>query len=193
MKLARTAAGYVARTELFARIGLMAVDCTISPQGDLVVCCHTGAPDWGDGPKGEGRIFKISHTRKSAPQPVLAWPASETNTVITFGCPIGVAAWLDIARMKIESGRYADAADRLKTIRPGYAVVKMQQVFGTRLAGTDGELQIAQPGGAVAKLKKADISKTEPMTVSLLPAGLDKALRKEGLRDLMTNLLKEKP
>jgi len=59
-KLAKTAAGYVARTELFAAIGLMAVDCAVSPSGDLVVCCHTGAPDWGNGPKGEGRIFKIS-------------------------------------------------------------------------------------------------------------------------------------
>ena len=43
-------------------IGLMAVDCAISPQGDLVVCCHSGSPDWGNGPKGEGRIFKISYT-----------------------------------------------------------------------------------------------------------------------------------
>jgi putative heme-binding domain-containing protein len=126
-KLAKTVAGYVAQTQLFARIGLMAVDCAISPQGDLTVCCHTGAPDWGNGPKGEGRIFKISHTDKSAPQPVLTWPASETQTVIEFNRPIDAAAWLDIARMKIESGRYVDAADRLETIRPGYAVVKMQQ------------------------------------------------------------------
>jgi putative heme-binding domain-containing protein len=126
-KLAKTAAGYVAQTQLIARIGLMAVDCAISPQGDLVVCCHTGAPDWGNGPKGEGRIFKISHTDKSAPQPVLTWPASEMQTVIAFDRPLVGTAWLDIARMRIDSGRYVDAADRLETIRPGYAVVKMQQ------------------------------------------------------------------
>ena len=42
-----------------------------------------------------------------------------------------------------------------------------------------------------AKLKKADISRTEPMTVSLMPPGLDKALSKEQLRDLMTYLLTE--
>ena len=127
-KLAKTAAGYVARTDLFARIGLMAVDCAISPQGDLVVCCHTGAPDWGNGPKGEGRIFKISYTDKAAPQPVLTWPASETETVIAFDRSLAAATWTDVAaRVKIESGRYVDAADRLETIRPGYAVVKMQQ------------------------------------------------------------------
>ena len=127
-KLAKTAAGYVAHTELFARIGLMAVDCAISPHGDLVVCCHSGPPDWGNGPKGEGRIFKISHTDKSAPQPVLTWPVSETETIIAFDRALDAAAWSDFAAlMKIESGRYVDAADRLETIRPGYAVVKMQQ------------------------------------------------------------------
>ena len=145
-KLAKTASGYVARTELFARLGLMAVDCAISPQGDLVVCCHTGAPDWGNGPKGEGRIFKISLSDKAAPQPVLTWPASETETVIAFDRALDAAAWGEVlARVKIESGRYVDAADRLETIRPGYAVVKMQQrqpraavaVKGARL-GADG-------------------------------------------------------
>ena len=126
-KLAKTAAGYVARTELFARIGLMAVDCAISPQGDLVVCCHTGAPDWGNGPKGEGRIFKISHTDKTAPQPVLTWPASETETVIAFDRPLDANTWRDLTgKTRVEAGRYVSTADQLETIRPPYAVVKMQ-------------------------------------------------------------------
>jgi putative heme-binding domain-containing protein len=126
-KLARTAAGYVARTELFARIGLMAIDCAISPRGDLVVCCHTGAPDWGNGPQGEGRIFKISYTDPTAPQPVLTWPASETETVIAFNRPLDGALWREAAaQTKIDAGHYVSAADRLETIRPGYAVVKMQ-------------------------------------------------------------------
>jgi len=125
-KLAKTAAGYVARTELFARIGLMAVDCAISPQGDLVVCCHTGAPDWGNGPKGEGRIFKISYTDREAPQPVLTWPASETETIVAFDRPLD-GSWREAAAgATMESGRYVSSADRLETIRPGYAVVKMQ-------------------------------------------------------------------
>ena len=71
-RLAKTAAGYVARTQLIGSVPLLAVDCTISPRGELVVCCHTGKPDWGNGPKGEGRIFKISLSGHSEPQPVLA-------------------------------------------------------------------------------------------------------------------------
>ncbi|MDP3073657.1 MAG: c-type cytochrome [Opitutaceae bacterium] len=127
-KLAKTAAGYVARTDLIANLGLLAVDCAISPTGDLVVCCHTGAPDWGNGPTGEGRIFKISFSDRSAPQPVLTWPASETETVIAFDRPLAAAAWAEAAaHTKIDSGRYVSAADRLEAIRPGYAVVKAQQ------------------------------------------------------------------
>jgi putative heme-binding domain-containing protein len=66
-------------------------------------------------------------------------------------------------------------------------------VVGTRIGETDAELHIAQPGGAVAKIPKADIARTEPMTVSLMPAGIDKTLTAEELRDLMTFLLTEVP
>jgi putative heme-binding domain-containing protein len=91
-----------------------------------------------------------------------------------------------------------DIADPSAMINPdavGYVVRGKDgtAVTGTRLAETDDELQIAQPGGVVAKLKKTDISKTEPMTVSLMPAGLDKVLTPEELRDLMTYLLTEQP
>ncbi len=133
-KLAKTAAGYVARTELFARLNLLTVDCAISPQGDLVVCCHTGKPDWGNGPKGEGRIFKFSYTDKAAPQPLLTWPASETETVITYDRPLATDAAASLAsRLKIEGGRYLAAGERFESMRPGYKVVQMQQ----RQARTD--------------------------------------------------------
>ncbi|MBL9189942.1 MAG: hypothetical protein JNK23_20850 [Opitutaceae bacterium] len=127
-KLAKTAAGYVARTDLVAALGLLAVDCAISPQGDLVICCHTGAPDWGNGPTGEGRLFKISYTDPAAPQPVLTWPASETETIIAFDRPLDATVWTGVAaRTTIDSGRCVGAADRLEVIRPGYAAVKAQQ------------------------------------------------------------------
>jgi glucose/arabinose dehydrogenase len=90
--LAKTAAGYVARTELIGNISALAVDCAIAPNGDLVICTHTGAPDWGNGPTGKGRIFKIRYSQKNAPQPVLTWPASETETVIAFDRPLGSSA-----------------------------------------------------------------------------------------------------
>lgn len=128
-KLAKTAAGYVAHSELIASLGMMPVDCAFSPAGDLVVCCHSGAPDWGNGPKGEGRIFKISYNDKDAPQPVLTYAKSATETVIEFDRPLDPEKWKDLtARTKVEAGRYVAAADRLEKFRPGYEVVKMQQV-----------------------------------------------------------------
>ena len=149
-KLAKTAAGYVAHSELIASLGMMPVDCAISPAGDLVVCCHSGAPDWGNGPKGEGRIFKISYNDKSspepwskgpngeprvllkfsytAPQPVLTYAKSATETVIEFDRLLDPEKWKDLtARTKIEAGRYIAAADRMEKFRPGYEVVKIQQ------------------------------------------------------------------
>lgn len=127
-KLAKTAAGYVAQTQLFARMGLLAVDCAISPTGDLLVSCHTGKPDWGNGPKGAGRLFKISFKDKAAPQPVLTWAASETETVIAYDRPLDMKTWSNEGnKFSIEAGRFVDAGDRFETIRPGYAVVQMQQ------------------------------------------------------------------
>ena len=126
--LAKTASGYVARTQVIADLGMLAVDCAISPQGDLVVCCHTGAPDWGNGPNGAGRVFKISRGPQDLPQPVVTWAAGPTRTIIAFDRPLP-AAWADdlAGRTTITAGRFIDAGDRVETIRPGYAVVKRQQ------------------------------------------------------------------
>lgn len=127
-KLAKTAAGYVAQTQQFASLGMLVVDCAVSPAGDFVICCHSGPPDWGNGPQGEGRLYKLRYQDKAAPQPVLTWPTSETETVIAFDRPLEAGEWQDIGRRtRIESGRYVAAADRFESIRPGYAVVTMQQ------------------------------------------------------------------
>lgn len=127
-RLARTEAGYVAQTELIARFGLLLLDCTLAPNGDLVVCCHAGPPDWGNGPSAIGRLFKISYSVPQEPLPVLTWPQSETQTVVAFDRPLDRARWKDLTnRLTIEAGRFVDAADRLEVIRPGYAVVRLQQ------------------------------------------------------------------
>jgi putative heme-binding domain-containing protein len=126
--LAKTVAGYVAQNQLIANLSLLVVDCAISPQGDLVVCCHTGKPDWGNGPNGDGRIFKLSYSDPKAAQPVLAWAAKETENVILFDRPLDEQAWSDVAsRMKIAFGRYVAAGDAGEKMRPGYKVVQMQQ------------------------------------------------------------------
>jgi len=152
--LAMTAAGYVAQNQLIASLDLLVVDCSLSPQGDLVICCHTGKPDWGNGPNGAGRIFKFSYRDTAAPQPVLAWPASPTETVIAFDRALNAAAWRDLAaRTKIEFGRYVTAADRLEKMWPGYAVVQMQQrqprhslIVKSARVGADGHSLVLETG-----------------------------------------------
>jgi putative heme-binding domain-containing protein len=126
--LVKTKAGYVATNQLIANLGLLVVDCAISPQGDLVVCCHTGKPDWGNGPNGEGRIFKFSYADTSAPQPVVTWAANDHESIIAFDRSLDDNAWRDVAsRLKISFGRYVAAGDPAEKIRPGYKVVQMQQ------------------------------------------------------------------
>jgi hypothetical protein len=58
---------------------------------------------------------------------------------------------------------------------------------------TEKVLKIAQPGGVVVEIAKDVVVKSEPLTASLMPAGLDKVLTPEELRDLMTYLLRPAP
>lgn len=127
-KLVKTAAGYVASNQQIASVGMLITDCAISPAGDLVICCHSGPPDWGSGPAGTGRLFKIRHMEATAPQPVATWAASETKTIVRFDRPLDAGEWKDLAsRVHIESGQVVAAADRFEAIRPGYAVVRNQE------------------------------------------------------------------
>ncbi|WP_035608617.1 c-type cytochrome [Haloferula sp. BvORR071] len=125
--LAPTAAGYVANTQLFAAVGLLITDCAISPQGDLVICCHSGPPDWGKGPASEGKLFKIRYVDPAAAQPVLTWASDERTTVVEFDRPLPPETARDLtARLHMECGPCVSAADRFEAIRPGYAVVRAQ-------------------------------------------------------------------
>ncbi len=126
--LAKTASGYVARTDLIATIGMLAIDCAISPDGALVVACHDGPPDWGKGPAAIGKLFKIRYTDAAAPQPVLAWAASPTKTIVQFNRSLDAKDWRDLTnRVSVEFGPQVSAAERFEPFRPGYAVVKRQQ------------------------------------------------------------------
>lgn len=127
VELAKTAAGYVARHRQFASINMLPIDVTISPKGELVICCHSGAPDWGSGPKGAGKIYKISWKDQAAPQPLFAWPAGPGETGIAFDRPLPQDARRDLLRnVSLESGPFVTAGDRFERFRPGYQVVKDQ-------------------------------------------------------------------
>lgn len=127
-KLSKTPAGYVAKNELIASLGMLAVDACISPQGDLVIACHSGPPDWGTGPAGEGRIFKIRYSSRTLPQPVHAWAARPDEFRIAFDRALNPSDWNEAARskIKIEAGEFVAAGDRFETIRPGYQIVRDQ-------------------------------------------------------------------
>jgi putative heme-binding domain-containing protein len=122
-----SAAGYVARTQLIACLRVLSVDVATAPDGAIVLACHTGAPDWGSGPTGPGKLLKVSWNPKAAPLPLLAWAASPTETAVAYDRPVDAAAWKEAAkRVIVEAGPYVAAGDRFETIRPGYQVVKDQ-------------------------------------------------------------------
>ncbi|HYT60935.1 MAG TPA: ThuA domain-containing protein [Haliangiales bacterium] len=157
VRLVKTPHGYVGKEFLIARLNRLTVDLAISPKGDLYVCCHSGLPDWGTGPKGEGKIFKISYTDPKAPQPVMAWAAGPTEVRVAFDKPLDPsvtnAVLLGSSRVGgnardpaaerdrrssrdvltntatnfIEFGEYVRAADRYEVIKPPYQVVKKQE------------------------------------------------------------------
>jgi putative heme-binding domain-containing protein len=67
------------------------------------------------------------------------------------------------------------------------------KVAGTIVRQNAFELRVAQPGGDVAVVPKRNLEKSEPMTQSLMPAGLEHGLTAVELRDLMTFVLTSSP
>ena len=126
-RLAKTKAGYVAQTELIACLQMLALDAVPTPKGELVVACHSGKPDWGTGPQGEGKLFKLSYNDRSAPQPVFAHAFSPTETRVVFDRPLDPVQFKNLSRRSsITMGKYVAAGDRFESLRPGYQVVKDQ-------------------------------------------------------------------
>lgn len=129
-KLVKTAAGYVAQTHLIACVAFLTIDAVPTPQGDLLVACHTGDPDWGTGPQGKGKLFKISYTGRNAPQPVLAYRESAVETRVILDRPLTADRGQDFSKQStVTMGRYVTAGERFESFRPGYQVVKLQQTM----------------------------------------------------------------
>ena len=126
-QLFKTDAGYVASTRLFAALQMLTVDGCVAPDGDFVVACHSGPPDWGTGPTGKGKLFRIKYTNPSAPQPVATWPESPNEIRIAFDRPLDPLKLRNLAeRVKVEVGEFVRAGDRFETLVPPYAVVQRQ-------------------------------------------------------------------
>ncbi len=128
-KLVKTAAGYIAKTDLIACLSYLTIDAMPTPQGDLLVCCHTGQPDWGTGPQGKGKLFKISYTDKNAPQPVLTYRYCNTDTRAVFDRALTYAERDFTNECAVTIGKYVTAGERFESFRPGYQVVKNQRTM----------------------------------------------------------------
>ncbi len=127
-QLVKTEAGYIAKNHLFASLNMLTIDCCISPDGSLVVACHSGGPDWGSGPTGKGKLYKISYTDKQHPQPVLVYPAGPREVRVEFDRPVDPQLLRDVlSQTKITAGKHVRAGDRFEQFWPGYAVVQAEK------------------------------------------------------------------
>lgn len=111
---------------LFCCLKLLTLDLALSPQGDLVVCCHSGPPDWGVGPKGKGRLFKISYTQRALPIPRSVAADGPLDVRVVFDQELP-PDWLDLARATIVYGEHVRAGDRFEVHKPPYKVVQEQE------------------------------------------------------------------
>jgi putative heme-binding domain-containing protein len=127
VRLDKTANGYIGKENLIARLDMLTTDVAISPKGDLYVSCHSGPPDWGTGPKGDGKLFRISHANPAAAQPVAVWATNATEVRIAFDKPIDASVTNLVVTQFIEFGEYVRAADRYEILKPPYKVVKQQE------------------------------------------------------------------
>lgn len=128
--LVKSPVGYVAATQLIACLQMLTVDACVAPNGDLVVACHSGPPDWGTGPAGSGKLYRISMSRPRAPRPVAAWAEGPQEIRIAFDRPVDPASLSGLAEQcAVEHGAYVRAGDRFETLEPPYAVVQAQKML----------------------------------------------------------------
>ena len=121
--LTKTAAGYVGRPVQIASLTMLPVDLALSPKGEMVVSCHSGGPDWGTGPKGAGKLFKVRY--KDAPQPVAVWASGPLEARVAFDRPIDLQE--EAKSVAITFGEYVGPADRLEVFSPPYKAVEEQK------------------------------------------------------------------
>jgi putative heme-binding domain-containing protein len=128
-QLVKTPAGYVARNQIIACLNMLTIDACGTPDGGVVVACHSGRPDWGTGPSGHGKLFKITYTGRDHPQPVCVWPSGPREVRVAFDRPVDPALAHNLpARAALAAGRYVRAGDRFESLKPGYQAVQAQLV-----------------------------------------------------------------
>ncbi|MCA9136161.1 MAG: ThuA domain-containing protein [Planctomycetales bacterium] len=152
--------GYVARTQLIACLQMLTVDACVAPDGDLVVACHTGPPDWGTGPTGIGKLFRIKTTNKDAARPVATWAAGQREINIAFDQPLDPLQLKGIVEnARVEYGSYVSAGDRFENLVPPYAVVRRQSRAP--------RFELAVHGVSITNDLRTLVIATDPMTANV--------------------------
>ena len=139
-KLMKTEAGYVAGSQLFACLQMLTVDACVAPNGDLLVACHSGPPDWGTGPTGTGKLFRIQNEDSEIARPVATWAENAQEIRIAFDKPLDTTQYRQLSEgVRVSYGEHVRAGDQFENLMPPYAVVKSQLMkprFALSVGGT---------------------------------------------------------
>ena len=88
-----------------------------APDGGLVVACHSGGPDWGSGPTGKGKLFKITYTDPKHPQPVFVWPTGRARCASSSIGPCRPSCCtMCSTKTKLRAAEYVRAGDRFESL-----------------------------------------------------------------------------
>lgn len=165
--LSKSASGYTGHAITIARLNMLTTDVAISPNGELYVSCHSGEPDWGTGPKGIGKIFKITYTDATVPQPTNIWLTASNELRIAFDKPLDPSVTNRVARSRIEFGHYVSAADRLEVLKPPYKAVKLQD------AAPRGSLRVKSAAVSGNELVLRTDEHSQPLNYALYIPGVE--------------------
>ncbi len=123
VNLVKTPAGYIGKETLIACSRMLLPCIAVSPEGALAVACHSGGPDWGSGPQGPGKLFKIFYRERMVPQPIVAWTAGPMEVQVAFDRPWDTNAFVTAT---ITYGEYVRPGDRYEVLHPPYKAVQEQ-------------------------------------------------------------------
>ena len=119
--------GYVARNQTIARLNKLTIDCTVAPDGSLLIATHSGPPDWGTGPEGAGTIYKIRYADNRAAQPTQIFAMGPTEICIAFDRSLEADTLRRINKqVEMIGGPYVEAGDTYTTLVPPYEAVRAQ-------------------------------------------------------------------
>ena len=153
---------------------MLTVDACVTADGGLVVACHSGGPDWGSGPLGAGKLYKITYTGPDHPQPAFAWPAGPREVRVELDRPVDAEHLRDVLRKtdlsKLPHVQFAlakGAQDSHALVATGLGGEDVLTAYAS-IAGLGWKVFVEQPVSEVYATLNAAILRT----VGLLVAGL---------------------